>query len=328
MKKYHRLISIETQNEWESCLEGIPHTFGHTWEHCYAMYLNSGLPTFLYCFEKDDIRVVCPIVERNFGGYKDITKPFGFSGFVANKDCPDFSVYWQDFVRSRGYVCGYLGLNPIFDYGSLFESSEIHAYNNAYVLDLKLSVNELLAGMATKRRQQFNNWDETVSNFILDKSELINFFHEQYDAFLLRKNASAFYYFAPKTLTYLSGLNNVILVGVKLSGKIVAATLFAYTKHMGDALYHASLPGCQKHSAPLLWYGALQLKSLKVPALNLGGGSGGIADFKRRFGAQKRPLRCLKQVYREDINEKLCEGVNVDPTDISGFFPAYRHLVA
>jgi hypothetical protein len=60
--------------------------------------------------------------------------------------------------------------------------------------------------------------------------------------------------------------------------------------------------------------------------LNLGGGvkeNDGVAEFKRRFGADEVPLRNVKQVYRRDIYEELCAEAGVDP-HASAYFPAYR----
>lgn len=74
-------------------------------------------------------------------------------------------------------------------------------------------------------------------------------------------------------------------------------------------------------------YGVNHLKSLQIPLLNLGGGileNDGVAQFKQRFGAKKLALKCLKQVYEPEIYETLCWQVNMDPNDLSGYFPAYR----
>jgi len=320
----YKLIPLDSKNEWKEALKGMEHSFGHTWEHCYSMHLTTGYPTYLYCFEKNGARIVSPIIEKEFSGYKDISKPFGFSGFIGNYSNKDFSTEWEKFVAGKGYVSGYLGLHPVFDKSSLFDSSEIVQYNNAYVIDLRPDINEILAKMARKRRQQFNNWHEVSSNLTENLSELERFFLNNYEDFLRRKNAKSFYFFSPETISYLFSLDNIIVVGAKESGKLVAATFFAYTNYIGDGLYHLSIPGAEKYSAPLIWYGAMQLISLGIPALNLGGGFKGIAKFKKRFGTKIYPLKAVKQIYRKDIYNSLCKEVNIDPNDDEGFFPAYR----
>jgi len=320
----HKLIPLDSISEWKKALPGIKHSYGHTWEHCHAMKLTTGNDTYLYSYEKNDTRIICPIVEREFSGHKDITKPFGYSGFTGNKIEPGFSKEWKEFAKSKGYVAGYLGLHPVFCRNELFPSSEVKEYNSAFVLNLKPDLDRILANMARKRRQQFNNWNRVISSFTENRSQLEQFFHDHYDDFLKRKKAKSFYFFSPDTISALFDLDNSFAAGVTESGKLVAATYFAYTKYMGNALYHLSLPGSEHYSAPLLWYGARKLKSLGIPAVNYGGGFDGIAKFKKRFGTKRYPLKAVKQVYREDIYQSLCDEMNEDPNDRDGYFPAYR----
>jgi len=320
----HRLIPLDSKNEWKEALQGIKYSFGHTWEHCHAMHLTTGDHTFLYSFEKEGTRIVSPIVERNYNGYTDIIKPFGYSGFIGNKKYPEFSSEWKNFAKSKGYVAGYLGLHPVFSHSGMFHPSEVYDYNNAFVLDLSPDIDQILANMARKRRQQFNHWPQIVSSFTENRLQIEQFFHNHYEDFLNRKNAKPYYYFSEDTISSLFSLENMIAVGAKETGKLVAATYFAYTEHMGNALYHLSLPGAEHYSAPLLWYGAIELKSKGVPALNFGGGFDGIAKFKKRFGTQQYPLKAVKQIYRDDIYQKLCENASVNADDLDGFFPAYR----
>lgn len=319
-----KLIPLGSKKEWKNALLGIKHSYGHTWEHCDAMKLTTGDDTYLYSYEKNDTRIVCPIVEREFVGYKDITKPFGYSGFTGNKFDSGFSENWKTFTQSRGYVAGYLGLHPVFCQSHLFLSSEVKEYNSAFVLDLKPDLDRILANMTRKRRQQFNNWDRVISSFTENKSQLEQFFHDHYDDFLRRKHAKSFYFFSSETISGLFDMENSFAVGATESGKLVAATYFAYTKYMGNALYHLSLPGSEHYSAPLLWYGARKLKSLGIPAVNYGGGFSGIAKFKKRFGAKRYPLKAIKQIYRKDVYRYLCSKVNEAPNDMDGFFPGYR----
>jgi hypothetical protein len=96
---------------------------------------------------------------------------------------------------------------------------------------------------------------------------------------------------------------------------------------MGDFMFNVPLPEGRRHAAALLWCGVNRLKSVGVPALNLGGGireGDSLAGFKQRFGARKLPFRCLKQVYEPAAYEALCRRKNVDPDDLSGYFPPYR----
>ncbi|OGW53954.1 MAG: hypothetical protein A2Y81_03185 [Nitrospirae bacterium RBG_13_43_8] len=316
-----RFIPLKSPLDWKEALRGIKHTFGHTWENCYAMQLTTGLRTYLYSFEKDDIRFVCPIAEREFGGYVDITKPFGFSGFVGNGSLPELSVHWREFVGERGYICGYLGLNPLFDYSSHFDSRDIFRYNTIYVLDLTMTDAELFAKLSTNRKRQLKDWDEISSTLVFQESSLKEFFFENYFDFLRRKNASPVYFLSVETLSYLFCLDNVILVGAKESGHVVAVSVFTYTADAAEYLFNVSVPKGRQHAAALVWYAVRYFKSLGIPIINLGGGS---AEFKRRFGSKELPIACLKQVYQPEVYRMLCRRVEVDANDMGGYFPAYR----
>lgn len=324
MRVKQRLIPLESPEDWKEAMAGIKHTFGHTWENCYAMHLTTGLRTYLYSFEKDNVRIVSPIAERDFNGHVDVVKPFGFSGFVGNGKCPEFPAYWRNFVQERGYICGYLGLNPIFDCGNYFKSSCILQYETVYLLDLRPSLDELFAGMNTNRKRQLKRWDDLVSNLTFDKTAVASFFQSHYYDFLRDRHADPFYYFSSETLSFLFNLDNVLLVGIRNGEKMVAASVFTHTPYAGEYLFGISLPEGRKYSAALVWYGIQHLKSLGIPVVNLGGGDAGTADFKIRFGARGRPLKCIKEVYDEETYEILCRAVNADPDDLRGYFPAYR----
>ncbi len=322
-----KCIPLDSPAEWEEALKGIKYSFAHTWENCYAMQLSTGYNTYLYCFEAENIRIVCPIAERRFGNFIDIVTPYGFSGFSGNGDCSKFSHYWASFAKERGYVCGYIALNPIFENTTYFSLDEIYQPNSLYFLDLTLSSDELFTNLHRNRKRQLRNWEETVHNFVFDKSALTDFFLTNYPEFIRRVGASPANYFSRETLAFLCSLDNVFMVGAGKPEKIEAVYLFAYTAHIGDCLFNVALPEGRHHATTLLWCGLNYLKSLDIPLLNLGGGVRGndsIAQAKQRFGSRRVTFRCLKQVYEPKIYEELCRQANADPTDMTGYFPPYR----
>lgn len=291
------------------------------------MRATTGYQTFLYCFEDGDVRIVCPLSERGAAGAIDIVTPYGFSGFVGTGTSAHFPAAWKDFVAERGYVCGYIGLNPLFDHGSYYAPEDLHQHNEIYVLDLTLSQDELFRNLSQNRQRQLRHWERIAPTLILDRDALFAFFLDNFDAFFHRKHASAVYQLSRETLAALLDAQDIVLVGAGQAGRVEAVTLFAYSPHTADFLFNVSLPGGQQHSATLLWYGVTQLKALAIPSLNLGGGArpnDGIAQFKQRFGGRGLPLTALKQVYRPDAYAELCRQAGADPADRSGYFPAYR----
>ena len=324
-----KCISLGSPTEWKDALKGIKHAFAHTWENSHAMRLTTGFNTYLYCFESNHVRIVCPIAEREFEGHVDIVTPYGFSGFVGNGNCSDFFRYWREFISKRGYVCGYIGLNPIFENKTYFGGNELYSYNSIYALDLGLSHNELFSKLSENRKRQLKEWKKISGNLVVEKYALIEFFLEHYVEFFREKKAATAYAFSAATLESLFALANVVMVGAGSAERVEAATVFTYTPYVADFLFNIALPQGRHHSAALIWYGVNYFKSIGIPILNLGGGvraNDSLAEFKQRFGGKKFTLSCLKQIYDAAIYAALCAEARADPADRTGYFPAYRSL--
>ena len=319
-------ISLDAPSAWRAALRGVPHAFGHTWESCYAMHLSTGYHTYLYTFELGEIRICCPIAERVFEGHVDVVTPYGFSGFVGNQAYPYFDSHWKQFAKRRGYICGYIGLNPLLCDTTYYEQSEAYAYNQLFALDLTLDLDKLFGRLSTNRRRQVRAAQNTTK-FVFDRDRLLGFVLEHYLDFFRSKKASEIYHFSPETLTQLGKSENVILSGVEGEEGIEAVTVLAFTPYVGEYFLNISLPTGQRHAAALLWHGVQQLKAKRVAWFNLGGGirpDDGVAQFKQRFGGQVFPLLSLKQVYAQDLFKTLCRQAKADPNHLSGYFPPYR----
>jgi hypothetical protein len=284
--------------------------------------MTTGFRTYLYVFEHEGVRIASPIAERDFHGYTDIVKPYGFSGFVGTGACPDFRHYWKEFVKGKGYVCGYLGLNPVYDRSSEFDPEEIVEYDQVYVIDLTRPEQVMLDAMSKSRRRQLRNYENDRAAFLFDKPELKAFFLDHYHEFLRSRNASPYYYFSRETLSYLCDLDNVFLVGVSNDRCIITVELFALTSYIGDSLFNVSVGEGRNYSTALTWYEMNYLKGKGIPALNIGGGGGSLGEYKRQFGCMVYALKAIRQVYNDPIYDQLSKGENL--ADASGFFPAYR----
>lgn len=320
------LIPISRPHHWKEAIADVPHAFGHTWENCNAMFINTGLPTYLYSFISGPIKVLCPITERRYNDMVDIVTPYGFSGFVGNVDYPEFQYYWKRFASELGYVSGYIGLNPVFENKSYLAENELFTYNTIYVLDLQLSIQTLFQRLSHGRKSQLKGFDNDILNFTTEKTILKDFFLNNYKLFFTEKNAGEAYHFSSQTISYLLDLDQIFLVGRIEKGEVRAVSVFAFTSYIGEYLFNVSKPGAQSQSTALLWFGIQYLKSINIPFLNLGGGinkDDSLAQFKQRFGALPLPLKCLKQIYNLTSYNQLCQKAGVEPDLKSGYFPAY-----
>jgi hypothetical protein len=324
----HRCIPLESADEWREALIGIRHAFAHTWESCHAMHLTTGFPTYLYCFEDGETRIVCPISERQYAGYVDIVTPYGLSGFTGNHDCPDFPRHWKRFASDRGYVCGYIQLNPLLEKDSYVDANEVYRYHSVYVLDLTRGLDEIVARFDRGRRQQIRAISGRSSSIILDRQALTRFLLEQTSGFFRRRNASPFYQFTEATLSSLTTAENVSLIGAGTHDVVEAVAMAAYTPYIGEAFLQVSASGGKHHAVEMVWHRLTFLKSRQIPWMSLGGGvtdGDGVALFKARFGTMKLGLGCLKQIYNPSIYAALCRQRGEDPNDLGGYFPPYHN---
>lgn len=321
------IIPLSEPDAWRDALRGIPHAFGHTWESCHATSLTTGEPTFLFAFENSTTRVVCPLAERRESGYTDVYTPWGFSGFAGNGSCPELPAHWHSLAFDRGYVCGFIGLNPLFYDASYGDPGELFYQNSIFVLDLRVSDADLFQALSENRKRAVRASARAQWTPLEDRASLRVFFMAHCTDFLRSKKASAASEFSEDTLAFLSALDNVLMLGAGEPDRIEAVSVFAYSRNSADYLFGISLPEGQRHAAPLIWHGALRLKALGIPLLNLGGGiraGDGVAGFKARFGARELPLGALKQVYDPRAYAELCRAAGKDPAQRTGYFPRYR----
>ena len=233
----HKVIPLDSPREWKEALSGIGHAFAHTWENCYAMKLTTGFRSYLYCFEAENVRVVCPIAERICDKYIDIVTPHGFSGFIGTEDYPEFREHWSSFVSEQGYVCGYIALNPAFENASYFGHEEAYQSNSLYFLDLTLSYEELFARLDRNRKRQLGDWKEAATSFVFDRPALTEFLLATYPSFVRRVNASAANRFTRETLTFLCGLDSVFMVGAGEREAIEEPFISSLTLHTRLTVY-------------------------------------------------------------------------------------------
>jgi hypothetical protein len=319
-----RCIPLSSRTAWEEALAGVPHVFGHTWGSAQALGLG-GDPAMLYAARGPEATVVCPLIERPIDGRLDLATPYGFSGLAGTGPWPGFPAHWRRFAAERGYVAGYLAVNPLFGDDTYADPDSVTVVNDTFVLDLREGVEGAQAGLSTNRRRQLRDWHPDMHEW--DGERLASFFVEQYPATMERKGAARRHRFSAATLAALCELPDTFLVGAVADGTVESVSLFGHTAHAGDFLFNAALPGCQQHSVGLIWSAVHRLVELGVPWLNLGGGMSrgdSLAEFKARFGASPLPMRAIKAVYDPPAYAELCRERGADPDDRDGFFPAYR----
>jgi len=322
-----RLIPLSARDDWHNALRDVDHAFAHTWESCHAASLTTGWSTHLFRYEGGEGPVVCPIAERDFMGSVDVVTPYGFSGFAGTGNRDDALEAWHSTARDRGYVCGYIGLNPVLDQQVGWERPDIDAYSEVFVLDLRQSEEDLFRSLSSNRKRAVRAWRTQGSPLIEDRDRLGSFFVEHFAEFMRSRGAAPVYEFSRDTIDHLLALESVLLLGAGDGDALEAVAMFASAPAVGEYLFLCATPGGEHHAAALIWEAALRLGREGTPMLNLGGGirkDDGVAEFKRRFGAERYPLRRLCEIYDPERFADLCRAAGRDPEDLSGYFPPYR----
>jgi GNAT acetyltransferase-like protein len=322
----HRLIPLEARDEWTRALDGVPHAFAHSWESCHAMHLSTGHATMLYVFERDGARVVCPIAERVFDGATDVVTPYGFSGFTSSAELPGFPAAWRAFAADRGWVCGYIALHPVLERASLYDPRDAVHRTELYLLDIADEA-AMYARLSENRRRELKAWNTDGAELVTDREPLAAFVLAEHDAFFTARGAGSAYRLGSDTWRALFAAENVVLLGIRLAGRIVAVSIFGVAPGVAEYLFNVSVDDGRRFGAPLIWEGVRRLRARGLAVLDLGGGvqpGDGVARFKQRFGARRVPFTTLRQVYDPERYRALCDGAAVDPADRAGFFPPYR----
>jgi hypothetical protein len=317
------LVPLSARDRWEQALEGLAHGFNHTWEHCSAISLTTGLETFLWCFGEGSDGLICPLMERPFDEFRDVATPPGISGFAGHGEPERLRSAWEKFTGQAGYVAGYVGLNPLFSPEPWRVADG--GYNSLFALDLRLSRDQLRARMDRNRQRELRTYEELSGRMITDRERLARYLRETYAAFAARALPPSLRW-TPATLEAYCSARQVLLVGLDGPDGVEAALMYGYTAHGADLLLLDASPGGRRHSAVLTWHAVERLQDLGVPLLNLGGGAhhdDAISRAKQRFGADRYSLTALREVYDPATYALLCRRTGVDP-EAPGYFPAYR----
>jgi hypothetical protein len=326
-----RLIPLAERTEWELALQSVPHAFAHTWASCRAMNMTTGWPTYLYVWEDGTDRVVCAVSERGQGSDVDVVTPYGFGGFAGTATNTDFLDDWAKHARTRRYVCGYIGLNPLLAPPELSQRNDYVEHSRIYVLDLRKGIETLRGELSPDRRKKLARMDRDGARVIDDQPRLRSYFLANIAAFLSSRGAGSVYAFTTSTWEALVDSDGVFLLGVEsASGELVTAYLFAHTPFCAENLFSVTTPVGRGYTTALLWEGIRRVRDLEVPWLNLGGGASPgdpIDYFKQRFGGTALPLGSLQQIYSPDVFARLSARAGVEASRTS-YFPPYRSPAA
>ncbi|MDJ0894633.1 MAG: GNAT family N-acetyltransferase [Alphaproteobacteria bacterium] len=318
-----KLIPVDQPEAWTAALEGLATSFWHSRECCAALSAAGDGAVALY--HDEATACVCPLLLRDSNG-GHVATPYGYSGFALGRSSAAPAERWTAFARAQGWITGFIGLNPALPEPKGLDPAEMSERGECFLLDLAVGRAALEAGLTKNIQSKLQEWRRCGAQLVFDQAALIRFFVAQYEGFVSRIGASASYRFPRETLSAIAAAPSVFLVGAAQSDRLEAVSVFARLGDQADYLFNVALPEGRHHSAALLWAGIERLVEDGARTLNLGGGiepGDGLAQFKRRFGAQRVPRKVLKQIFDADRYRELCAAAGRKPTDLNGFFPPY-----
>lgn len=325
----HKLISIRNQQEWETAVSKLPHTYTHTHWYNYAMHIASNRDIFLYAGESHNFRIICPLSlrKKEKDDAYDITTPYGFSGFASAGHYQEFNQEWCAFLKENGFVCGHIALHPLHEQDVFFKTPDIYLGKTAYCLQLTESLDEIRAKFSSDHKHRLRQWQKNNFELIISKDDERRLeFIKLYAHFLQEKKAADVYHFGEKAWNQLLDSPYTHLVAVIENNEMTAASIFIQYHDIIDYFLSACTIDGRKHARGIIWEGIKLGKAKGCSWLHLGCGvneNDHLQKFKEHFGGKGIVTKALKQIYHLDQYHQLCAKYQSDANDINGYFPSY-----
>jgi hypothetical protein len=196
--------------------------------------------------------------------------------------------------------------------------------NPMYFLDLEVA--DPLAHASAITRRKIRSAHSSGVGLIRDRETLAGAFLDLWPGSPWRSGATSTYDFSAESLRRWALDPSTLILGAGRDGEVEAVTLCLVAGRQAEFLFNASTGAGRAWSAFLLGQVIDALAAQGVRCLNLGGGvraDDGLAQFKQRFGASRRDVHSIRQVYDPATYRALCEAAGVEGSP-GGRFPPYR----
>lgn len=307
----------------------------------FYLHINSvhedGLTKIALFIIDDDIKVLFPFVERNYGKYKDIITPYEYGGILNlsnnNNYYNDFDLKFNDYCEKSCIITSFERLNPFYNFKS---ESKIFNRENI-VIDLNLNEDELLLSYHKNNRRDIRYAERQEVRIEIEEPSKKNLqdFKDIYIKAMNLKNANSLYFFSDAYFDELLKLNkNLLIVSAFSSDNVlVSAAMFLFKANYSH--YHLSANDrefsklCANNL--IIHKAANVLKKYGCKFLHLGGASKeqiGLYNFKSKFSEKRISYYIEKRIFNNYLYNKLItELSNKNNQKLENLgFPAYRFL--
>ena len=237
-------------------------------------------------------------------------------------------------LRSAGAVALFVRLHPILRVEGLAAVGTVVKHGETVVIDLSKSEEQMWRQMRQNHRRDIVRSQREGHVFEFERSaEAHEEFRRLYRATMERRDAAEWYKFDDEYFGELSAAwgDLLHLATVRVDGKMAAAGLFTVSCGIVQLYLSGSSEAHAAARPTKLLYNGVRVWARERGArwFHLGGGLGAQEDsllhFKSGFSPLRREYQTLRVVidesaYRELLDERR---LDVDPMDLSGYFPAY-----
>jgi serine/alanine adding enzyme len=253
----------------------------------------------------------------------DVITPYGYGG-PAGDDLAAFWPAYDEWAREQGVVTTFIRFHPLYanQRGVPFYVEEL-APTIGWRLD-----GDLPAGMHGKHRNALRKAQSAAEVVAADD---LDAFVPLYEETMRRAGAADFYFFSRAYWEALERTGMLARFDAVADGEVVASALcLASPPWLHYHLGAASEAGRKLGATTLvLCEAGMWAKERGYERFHLGGGVGGHRDslheFKRRFDPAGECEAAIGKLVHDPDAYRALGG---DPTDLTGFFPAYRRETA
>jgi hypothetical protein len=326
---------------WTDTLAHAPHDVHHVpgWSVASAP-LEPGEPLAVWV-GGDRGSMLVPFVRRPLdGGRWDAVSPYGYAGPALTADVRDPAALLRDaadHLRDEGCVSWFLRLHPILDTwvaDAADLSPHLREHGQVVSVDLTLGDEHFNAQLRRGHRSDIRRGESDGVRVRRGSHDAdLDTFVALHRGTMAQREAAAYHRFDPDYFAALAdGLReDMVVLLAERDGQAVAGALFTFTTSSGIVGYHlaASVWRPPRGATKMLIVkGRLIGRERGCVRMLLGGGLGSAEDalfaFKAGFSPDRHRFRTLRLVLDEEEYAERCDAVGADPTDLSGYFPAYR----
>lgn len=313
---------IDILLNWDEVIEKWnPRQTDVYWSESYVrLYSNQATVAECFRFRRGESELLLPYLKmpilHDGKIYYDAETAYGYGGPISNNSSAIFLAEaaraLKDFWEENQFFCAFLRYHPLFSNHTYLESAYPATLETQTVtMDLRPGVEQIWA-------EQIHSKHRNVIRKAQDNGLVVEFDHELraideferlYNLTMDRLEAKESYYFPSD---YFANIRKnlpgkAFLSLVKDAGQIISAALFFYHGPYG----HYHLAGSDSTKMELypnnlmIYRTALHLKELGVEFFHLGGGKGGLFDFKKRFSDHRSDYYLGKIVINQEIYQSI-----------------------